>query len=159
MKPNNDLLPASDEAWSASLRVRLRRSFIIGTVGYILAAVFLGIALWSMSSKLGQVDQQLRISLAGETDIPCNYEGSLRSLDGYSSTSISFTNATAETKQIFWLDYSGERKLYSTLEPNKSFNVQTYMTHPWIVVNKSGACEQIYMPTRTPRTIIINSGL
>jgi hypothetical protein len=157
MKPNNDLLPASDEAWSASLRAQLRRSFIIGMVGYVLAAVFLGIALWSLLSKNGQLDQQLRISLAGETELPCDREGTLRSLDGYNSTSISFTNATAETILIYWLDYGGDRKLYSTLAPNQSVKLQTFMTHPWIVANKSGVCEQIVMPTLTPRNITINS--
>jgi hypothetical protein len=53
---------------------------------------------------------------------------------------IAFENRTSETLRIYWIDYDGGTKLYSTLSPGNTFSASTFMTHNWIVTTLAGAC-------------------
>ncbi len=56
------------------------------------------------------------------------------SRDGTRSMVI-FNNKTSQKLQLFWLDYNGQRKSYGTLEPFSNRPMQTYATHPWLLVD------------------------
>jgi serine-type D-Ala-D-Ala carboxypeptidase/endopeptidase len=86
--------------------------------------------------------------------ISCSREIMFRSATG-KSTHVRFENRTSEALNIYWINYNGERVLYRTLKPKKSYVQQTYTTHPWIVVNKRNHCFGIFMPEPVKMNAII----
>ena len=71
-------------------------------------------------------------------------------------TSIRFDNKSGKIVKIYWLDYSGNRKLYKVLEKDQVHNQQTYVTHPWLITGDDDRAMQIYFPDSQSRTIIIS---
>ena len=71
-------------------------------------------------------------------------------------TSIRFENKSGKIVKIYWLDYSGNRKLYKVLEKDQVHNQQTYVTHPWLITGDDDRAMQIYFPDSQSRTIIIS---
>jgi hypothetical protein len=58
----------------------------------------------------------------------------LRSIEGSSSTMVTFTNKSSRNIVMVWLNYHSEPIKYSQLVPGASYTQQTYVTHPWIAV-------------------------
>jgi hypothetical protein len=48
--------------------------------------------------------------------------------------SIEFINHLSYSVDLFWIDYTGVRELYATIPGNSSFFQETYLTHPWLIV-------------------------
>ena len=71
-------------------------------------------------------------------------EEHLRSTAGDDATSIHFENASAQTINLYWLNYSGERVLYNVLSPGDSRDRPTYVTHPWVITDAEGNCLAVY---------------
>jgi hypothetical protein len=42
-------------------------------------------------------------------------------LEGKTATAIQFIHASAEVRQLYWLDYSGKRQLFLTLQPWQTY--------------------------------------
>ena len=76
-------------------------------------------------------------------------------------TSIRFDNKSGKIVKIYWLDYSGNRKLYKVLEKDQVHNQQTYVTHPWLITGDDDRAMQIYFPefllAAAPLICFINS--
>jgi von Hippel-Lindau disease tumor suppressor protein len=64
-------------------------------------------------------------------------------------------NGSHRLSSVYWLDYSGQRVLYSTLVPGQSYVQPTFITHPWLVTNVNGACIGIFLPSRIPGGVTI----
>ena len=88
--------------------------------------------------------------------VSCSQEKILRSLGTNMSTSITFTNKTDYVIRIYWLNFSGDRVLYGTLNSGQILSQQTYITHPWVVTNNSDQCLAIYMPMPYPQYVNVN---
>jgi hypothetical protein len=71
----------------------------------------------------------------------CNDENKLSSLSGERSATINFANDTAAVRQIFWINYSGQRVPYQTLQPGQQYTQPTYITHPWVITDADGICK------------------
>ena len=71
-------------------------------------------------------------------------------------TSIRFENKSGKTVKIYWLDYSGNRKLYKVLEKDQVHFQQTYVTHPWLITGDDDRAMQIYFPDSQSRTVVIS---
>ncbi len=81
----------------------------------------------------------------------CSLEGKIRSINGDTVTSIQFVNNSSSTVKVYWLDYSGGRVLYNgSLQGNTSYVQQTYLTHPWVITNAAGFCQNIFFPVSIP---------
>ena len=48
-------------------------------------------------------------------------------------TEIEFINNLDEKVYIYWINYKGNEKHYKDLKPGKSYTVETYASHPWII--------------------------
>jgi hypothetical protein len=59
---------------------------------------------------------------------------------GKTHAQITFVNQTGETLSVYWLNYSGQRVFYKTLLAGKRYTQQTYLTHPWLVLDPNGKC-------------------
>ncbi|CAN5768209.1 hypothetical protein BH11MYX2_BH11MYX2_14500 [soil metagenome] len=69
-----------------------------------------------------------------------------RSLVSDTSLDLVFSNRTRGTVTIYWLDFKGERVWYNTLAPGDSYSQQTYVTHPWVIVDIEGRCIEQLVP-------------
>ena len=77
----------------------------------------------------------------------CPPRGSARSVDANQTASVEFHNQTGAMLRLFWLDYNGERKHYADIQPNDRHVQQTYVSHPWILVDPQGGCAGgVYYP-------------
>jgi len=68
----------------------------------------------------------------------CAQERRLRSLEGTTSTSITFVNYSRDMIRTYWIDYWGVRKFCAAVPPGGSHVQQTFPAHPWAVTNSQG---------------------
>jgi hypothetical protein len=58
----------------------------------------------------------------------------LKSVEGNSEITVTFTNKSSCNVVMVWINYQGEPVKYSKLGPGACYTQKTYMTHPWIAV-------------------------
>jgi VHL beta domain/Family of unknown function (DUF6152) len=75
---------------------------------------------------------------AGPAWQPCG--GELRSAESRTAVPVEFVNSSSQLRKLYWMDFSGTRKLYGTLQPGQRAPMQTYVTHSWIVTDSSDRC-------------------
>jgi hypothetical protein len=51
---------------------------------------------------------------------------------------LRFENIKPEPVHLFWIYYSGSPVLYKTIKPGEAYQINTYMTHPWVVTDLNG---------------------
>jgi predicted Na+-dependent transporter len=85
----------------------------------------------------------------------CPAEAYVKSQNSGYATTIAFANSSTHTSMVYWLDYNGARVLYSTLEPNMTFKISTYLNHPWVVTDAEDNCVAVHFPDSKKRTIWI----
>jgi hypothetical protein len=78
--------------------------------------------------------------------VSCDREADLRSPSGFTTATVTFGNHTERPMKVYWLNYSGERELYFTLEANQTVVQQTFVNHPWVVTDSANQCVGIYIP-------------
>lgn len=76
----------------------------------------------------------------------CPAPGNIRSIDSKTKAAISFSNNTGKTVSVVWLDYDGKRKPYRTLKNGEVYEQETFVGHPWLIVDAGGACLGVYFP-------------
>ncbi len=82
-----------------------------------------------------------------------------RSLVSETTSEIMFVNHTSRIVDIFWLDFSGERVYYNTLEQNGSYTQSTWLTHPWVAVDRiTGRCYGYTISDQASKTYEITEG-
>lgn len=89
--------------------------------------------------------------------VDCSEERNLHSEATTRSTMIGFINRASGAKRIYWLNDGGVRVLYATLETGQFIEIQTYITHPWVIADNSDVCEAIYLPTMAAQNIEIDN--
>jgi hypothetical protein len=80
---------------------------------------------------------------------------SVRSVEGTTGTSIEFVNQTAGVIFVSWIDYQGGAVLYASLQPGQAYVQQTYVTHPWLVLDANARILGIYTATERPGRAVI----
>ncbi|KAJ6259428.1 hypothetical protein Dda_6330 [Drechslerella dactyloides] len=87
---------------------------------------------------------------------PDNEPGS-RSVNGDKAVKLIFINNRASAVRLWWLDYNGKRVDYGTVGDGEIKEMDTYVTHPWVLVDESsGSVLGIFHPgPRTGRVILI----
>ncbi len=82
----------------------------------------------------------------GIEEYACSGEGRIKSSSG-TSIYMDFVNQRGSNVNVYWLDYNTGRVSYRpNLATGQTHNQQTFVTHPWLVTNNSGACIGIYRP-------------
>lgn len=79
----------------------------------------------------------------------------IKSEESNVETLITFHNRSSETVKLYWLDFSGNRVLYKTLQSQEAWAQITYLTHPWLVTDANDQAWHLYYPDAQPRTIEI----
>jgi hypothetical protein len=75
-----------------------------------------------------------------KTRYACPPPGSIRSKESKRKAVVHFANSTFRPFDIVWIDFDGKRKTYRTLKHGEDYKQQTYVSHPWILVDKQGRC-------------------
>ena len=87
--------------------------------------------------------------------LTCNQEKLVRSTKWDTKALVKIVNNSSEILKAYWLNYKGERELYATVRPGKSFSLNTFLTHPWLIANVANRCAAIYLPTTKPLVITV----
>jgi von Hippel-Lindau disease tumor supressor len=85
----------------------------------------------------------------------CSGIQGLQSVEGSTSTKITFANRGKSTKLIYWINYEGKRVLYNTLRPKQTYTQQTFVTHPWVATTRKGTCAGVFLPARNAVTFTL----
>jgi VHL beta domain len=120
-------------------------------ISLIIGTSFIVLTLTISSQALGQSDIRLKPQ-------SCSAEDSLRSLDSQISTNIRFINQKAFRVKVYWIDFTGKRQHYFDLEPNQTYDQQTFVSHPWLVTEAGDnqPCINIFFPNEKPGIVIID---
>lgn len=81
---------------------------------------------------------------AVETD--CNSYATARSVSGDVPQQVTFSNMSNGARVLFWIDYQGQPTQITILEPGLWVTIDTYLTHPWLITDMAGTCQQIMHP-------------
>ncbi|HEY9774232.1 MAG TPA: hypothetical protein V6C81_10575 [Planktothrix sp.] len=77
-------------------------------------------------------------------------ESSLRSIDGSVKTVLVIYNMTKSPVRLYWLDWQGMRKDYGEVPALGAKSLNTFATHPWVVINSKGQVVAIFVATSKP---------
>ena len=99
--------------------------------------------------------------LAANTDavaldpLACSSEDSLMSAGGTQATTIFFDNQTNEYRDVYWLNYAGQRVFYATLRPGEGHTQQTYAGNVWMITDRAGHCLSMYEAMAVPGKVTL----
>uniref|UniRef100_A0A9J7WWD1 von Hippel-Lindau disease tumor suppressor n=2 Tax=Cyprinus carpio carpio TaxID=630221 RepID=A0A9J7WWD1_CYPCA len=76
----------------------------------------------------------------------------LKSLNSDNPTYITFINKSSRNAEAWWLDFEGKPVSYGAIQPRRSLQMKTFLTHPWIFRASDGAkmlvnLSEVYFPT------------
>jgi von Hippel-Lindau disease tumor supressor len=70
-------------------------------------------------------------------------------------TSINFLNKGQQPIRVYWLNYKGKRVLYKELNSGENIEIQTFLTHPWLITDSNDNAKDIFFPDSQSRAIEI----
>jgi hypothetical protein len=89
----------------------------------------------------------------------CRTELTLSSSNSDVTTALRIKNNTSGNLTSYWINYSGERDTSAgqirPIAAGKFIDIQTYVTHPFIIIDTNGKCRGIYQATAKPSIAII----
>jgi hypothetical protein len=88
-------------------------------------------------------------------DPPCRNRKNIRSMVSEEKTKLTFINRSGSTRNIMWLDFGSNARSYGRLKNGEQIELDTFMTHPWMVTNSGGACLQIVEPDSGGRVVVL----
>lgn len=94
------------------------------------------------------------INVSAATD-SCNNESNLRSSSAGTSAIVLFSNNAQQSVKIYWLDFSGKRVFYKSLNSGESYRQPTYTGHPWLISDASDNCFQIFIPEQSSDSLTL----
>ena len=90
----------------------------------------------------------------------CETEPGMKSINADNSALLRFKNNTGGNITVHWINYSGQRDASADqvhhIAPGKYVDMQTFLTHPFIVIGTGGKCYGIYEATPGTSIAIIN---
>jgi hypothetical protein len=86
-------------------------------------------------------------------ELECNQRKTVRSLKSDVPTKITFINKSGMYRALMWMDFDGQLKDYGGMNPDEQKTLDTFFTHPWMVVTGPGDCLQIFLPDTTPAKV------
>lgn len=112
-------------------------------------ARIVALGLWACLGILASM------SAAHAADASCNQLFKLKSKNSDTPTTITFVNGASTMRGIMWLGFDGQPKDYANLQTGEQVTLQTFLTHPWMVVTGPGDCLEIIMPVAGGSTVTL----
>jgi hypothetical protein len=88
-------------------------------------------------------------------DPPCRNRKNIRSMVSEEKTKLTFINRSGATRSIIWIDFNSKDKSFGRLKNGEQIELDTFVTHPWMVTNSGGACLQIVEPDTGARVVVL----
>lgn len=99
---------------------------------------------------------QVEIRVSEPTESGCPQEGHIKSPSSYNKASITFDNQTGGDVKVYWLDFTGKRKLYSNLKAHTKYDQATWVGHVWVVADGADICVKLHSANAVQQTLVIN---
>jgi len=80
----------------------------------------------------------------------------MRSLNSKYATPVSFINIRNTPIQVWWLNFEGKRVSYGTVQPYSRLEMNTYETHPWVIVDNTNQALGIWLPVQGKGLILVS---
>lgn len=93
------------------------------------------------------------LAAAGPETHEAELQGIAKSQSSKIKTGIKFVNNSGKPVKIYWLDTNGHRQLMKELKDDREAKFDTFLTHPWLVVDKDDNAKAIYWPDTEPQTV------
>lgn len=81
----------------------------------------------------------------------------MHSLSGDSNAPLTFVNDSVEEVQIFFITIGGARDFYDSLEPNRSYSVNTYTGRVWLITDNQFNCLDYFYVSGSGGEIVVNN--
>ena len=85
----------------------------------------------------------------------CEKETMLKAVDGDQAVPITFINGYNFPVRVYWLDYAGTRKLMANIDPGTANNVNTYLSHPFVIADPTDRCMAIYLAGQQAGRVVL----
>ena len=105
----------------------------------------------TIPTAMGIVDQGIQ-----PTDSGCAQEGHIKSPSSFDAATVTFDNQTAGDLKVYWIDFNGVRKFYSTLKAHSKYDQATWIGHVWVVTGASDQCLKLESANALEQTLVIN---
>jgi len=76
--------------------------------------------------------------------LDCSVEGSLKAIAGQPPVEMSFSNSSAEPRNLYWIDYQGQRQSYGVIAPGNARGQPSSEGNHWVVTDAADNCLAIY---------------
>jgi|GEM_PF-243496 len=77
------------------------------------------------------------------------------STNGGEETWVTFENRLPEPVELFWIDWSGARKSYGTLQPGQRRDQHTFAHHAWLVATTQDRLVRVFEAEDQPATAVV----
>jgi hypothetical protein len=102
------------------------------------------------------VTTEAKLQDNGPLESGCPQEGHIKSPSSFDKATITFDNQTAGDVKIYWIDFNGNRKFYSTLKAHSTLNQATWIGHVWVVADQMEQCLKLHSANAVEQTLVIN---
>lgn len=137
-------------------------AFRLVVVVFVLILTFGGSFVVGLTKPADMLDREeaapapaVRPSWAELTALPPSAEATAEDATDGAPTWIRFTNETAGTVTVWWLDYDSQRVRYADLPAGRGYDQQTYAGHVWVLTRPDGAAIALYRATPAPALAVI----
>ena len=98
------------------------------------------------SLALGAAFVVMVTTASGWAQIRCAVENDFPAAPSRHSAKMTFHNAARGDRQLFWLNFEGQRVHKATLRPGQDFTADTFVGHPWVATDGAANCRAVYFP-------------
>jgi hypothetical protein len=88
-------------------------------------------------------------------DPPCRNRKNIRSMVSEEATKLTIINYSGSTRNVMWIDFGSNARSFGRLKSGDKIELNTFVTHPWMITNSSGACLQIIEPDSGERVVVL----
>ena len=78
----------------------------------------------------------------------CAKFGKVRSQGSNAPVTVTFVNKSGEYRSVMWVDFKGNLVNYANLNPGQRYQIDTYVTHPWVFTDGPGNCVEMFLPRK-----------
>jgi hypothetical protein len=101
---------------------------------------------YTMSCRIRRVTDLPEVRLCAELGAAqrCAHEAELASHGSQDVAVMTIGNRSVQAIRIYWLGFSGTRRLYQTIAPGNQVVQSTFLGHNWLVTTEDGRCIGIF---------------
>ncbi|MEO5803595.1 MAG: hypothetical protein ABIR24_08690 [Verrucomicrobiota bacterium] len=82
--------------------------------------------------------------------------GDLRSGSSQEKVALTFKNRIPEEAYLYWIDFQGTPKFYKALKAGEDHRQETFLTHPWVVIDHDGTKLGELLPEKQDEEIVLS---